>query len=225
VSVVTEQFHARGRAALLAGEEIYDRPPSAGSPRWGLSVILRPDPGAAERLATVTSELVAVAGDAHWPTGRLGSGHLTVRGLEPYRDPVPPDDAAVRRYAGAVARTAARAARLAFAMTGLVLMPGGVLMAAEPRDSAAADLRAVLASELGADAVFEDETYRRGLWWSTLLHFAAPLADGAALVEWVEQRRTLDVGLFRARSLDLVRYEYDGARTAPVALASVPLEG
>ena len=219
-----EEFHARGRAALLAGEEIYDRPPSTRSPRWGVSVILRPDTGAAERLAAVTAELAAVAAGAHWPTGRLGSGHVTVRVLEPYRDPVPPGDPAVGRYAAAVWRTAAGVAPLAFAMTGVVLMPGGVLVVAEPVDTAPAELRAVLASELGADSGYEDDSYRRNLWWSTLLHFAEPLVDSAALVGWIEARRTLDLGLLHARSLDLVRYEYTGAWTEPVALTSVPLE-
>lgn len=219
-----EEFHTRGRAAVLAGEAVYDRPPSTRSPRWGVSVIVRPDTEAGERLAAVTEELAAVAAGAHWPTGRLGSGHVTVRVLEPYRDPVPPGDPAVGRYAAAVSRTAAGAAPLAFAMTGVVLMPGGVLVVAEPVDAAPARLRAVLAAELGADSGYEDDSYRRNLWWSTLLHFAEPLADTAALVGWIEARRTLDLGLFRARCLDLVRYEYNGAATAPVALMSVPLE-
>jgi hypothetical protein len=224
MSGAVEEFHLRGRTAVLAGQEIYDQPPRAGLPRWGLSVILRPDTSAAQRLGSVTTELSSLAGGAHWPTGRLGSGHLTVRGLEPYRDLVAPDDLAVRRYAAAVTRAAARPARLTFAMTGLVLMPGGVLVAAEPVDNAPAELRAALEAELGADAAFEDAGCRRNLWWSTLLHFAEPLADGAALVAWVEDRRTLDLGPFRARSLDLVRYDYDGACTKPVAFTSVPLE-
>ena len=94
-----EDFHARGRAAVLAGEEIYDQPPGTSSPRWGVSVILRPDIAVAE-----------------------------------------------------------------------------------------------------------------------------PLAGSAALVGWVEARRRLDLGVFHARCLDLVRHEYNGACTAPVALTSVPLE-
>lgn len=224
MSGAVEEFHARGRTAVLAGEEIYDQPPSTSSPRWGVSVILRPDVAAAERLATATSELAAVAGDAHWPTGRRGSGHVTVRVLEPYRDPVPQDDPAIGRYTAAVSRTAARAAPLTLSMAGLVLMPGGVLAVAEPVDAAPEELRAVLAAELGADSGYEHDGYRRNLWWSTLLHFAGPLADRAALVHWVEERRTLDLGLFHARSLDLVRYEYNGAHTAPVALTSLPLE-
>lgn len=223
MSGAVEQFHARGRKAVLAGEESYDRPPSAGSPRWGVSVILRPDHAAAERLAALADELCSLVGPAHWPTGRLGSGHLTVRGLEPYRDPVPEGDPLVGRYAAAVRGAALGAGPLSFVMTGLVLMPGGVLVTAEPVGATPAEFRAALARELGADGSFEDESYRQGLWWATLLHFAEPLTDGAALVDWVEARRSLDLGVFRARSIDVVRYEYDGTCTTPVVLSTVPL--
>jgi hypothetical protein len=223
VIAAVEQLHARGRRALLAGEEDYDRPPTAGSRRWGVSVILRPDEDAARRLATVTGEVSALAGPGHWPTGRLGSGHLTVRGLEHRRDPVPSQDPVLGRYCAAVARVAGRTAPLHFALTGLLLVPGAVLALAEPLGPAPDGLRAGLAAELGADGQFEDDGYRQGLWWSTLLHLAGPLVDAANLVDWVQTRRSLDVGELRARSIDLVRYDYDGTCTSPVTLASTPL--
>jgi hypothetical protein len=223
VTGAADEFHARGRKAVLAGQEIYDRPPGVGSPRWGVSVILRPDRLAAERLAALTEELSVLAGRAHWPTGRLGSGHLTVRGLEAYRDPVPDDDPLLGRYATAVRQAARGLPPVAFAMTGLVLVPGGVLVVAAPADAAPNQLRAALSRELGADGDFEDDSYRQGLWWSTLLHFAEPLTDGPALVDWVEARRSLDLGTFHAQSVDLVRYEYDGTCTTPVVLSTARL--
>jgi hypothetical protein len=222
---VSEQhhaFHLRGRSAVLAHEEIWEAPPDPSSPRWGVSLVLRPDEATAQRLATIAAALAAVAGPGHWQTGGLGSAHLTVRVLEPFRDPVPLDDPLVRRYGAALSRVGERSPSPLFAMTGLMLALGGVLAAAEPANASARELRALVSAELGDDGHFEDDSYRADVWWSTLLHFAAPLADGAALVGWVDDRRTLDLGPFRARSLDLVRYEYDGARTAPVALASVP---
>jgi hypothetical protein len=223
---VSEQhhaFHERGRGAVLAHEEIWEAPPHPSSPRWGVSLVLRPDAAAAERLAAVAAQASAVAGPGHWQTGSLGSAHLTVCVLEAYRDPVPLDDPLVQRYSAALSRVADRARSPVFAMTGLLVAVGGVVTAAEPANSSAAELRAVVSAELGGDGAFEEVRYRGDVWWSTLLHFAAPLADGAGLVDWVEDRRTLDLGPFQARSLDLVRYEYDGARTAPVALASVSL--
>jgi hypothetical protein len=223
VSEAHDAFHARGRRALLAREEIWEAPPNASSPRWGVSLVLRPDVAAAQRLADFAAQAAAVAGPGHWQTGGLGSAHVTVRVLEPYRAPVPLDDPLAQRYRTALARISDRSRSPVFAMTGLLLALGGVLVAVEPANAAAADLRAVVSGELGDDGHFEDDSYRGDVWWSTVLHFAAPLADGAALVDWVDHRRTLDLGSFRARSIDLVRYEHDGARTAPVVLASVPL--
>jgi hypothetical protein len=225
VSEQHDAFHERGRRALLAHEEIWEVPPHRASPRWGVSLVLRPDEAAARRLAALAAQVSAVAGQEHWPTGGLGSAHLTVRVLEPYRDPVPLDDPLVARYAEAARRIGQHSRSPRFAMTGLLVALGGVVVAAEPANSSAEKLRAVASAELGGDGGFEEDRCRGDLWWSTLLHFAAPLADGAGLVDWVEDRRTLDLGLFQARSLDLVRYEHDGARTAPVALTSVALEG
>jgi hypothetical protein len=223
VSEQHDAFHERGRRALLAHEEIWEVPPHPGSPRWGVSLVLRPDDVAAARLARVASQLSQVAGPRHWPTGRLGSAHLTVRVLEPYRDPVPLDDPLVVRYAAAARRIGRQSRSPVFAMTGLLVALGGVLVAAEPRNEPAAGLRALVAAELGEDGHYEHDSYRSDTWWSTLLHFSEPLADGAALVAWVEDRRALDLGPFQARSLDLVRYEYDGGVTGPVVLASVPV--
>ena len=81
-----------------------------------------------------------------------------------------------------------------------------------------------MSDELGDDGQFEATPTAATCGGRPCCTSPAPLADGAALVAWVDERRTLGVGEFRARSLDLVRYEYDGARTAPVTLASVPLE-
>jgi len=101
-----------------------------------------------------------------------------------------------------------------------VLLEVGVL-GREPHPEDA--LGQAVAAELGENGHYEDDSYRGDVWWSTLLHFTEPLADGAALVAWVDDRRALDLGPFQAGSLDLVRYEYDGGVTAPVVLASVPL--
>jgi hypothetical protein len=225
VSGQHDAFHERGRRALLAHEEIWEVPPHLGSPRWGASLVLRPDEAAARRVAALAAQVSAVAGQEHWPTGGLGSAHLTVRVLEPYRDPVPLDDPLVVRYAEAAQRIGQQSPSPRFAMTGLLVALGGVVVAAEPANSSAEKLRAVVLAELGGDGGFEEDRDRGDLWWSTLLHFAAPLADGVGLVDWVEERRTLDLGLFQARGLDLVRYEHDGVRTAPVTLTSVALEG
>lgn len=219
-----ERFHARGRAAVLAGEEIYDVPPGPSSPRWGLSVLLRPDEHAADRLAEVAGDVAAFAGPHHWQTGSRGASHLTVCDLEPYREGVTAEDRAVRRYAGVLSRVAAARSRVRFDVAGLLLAPGGVLARALPADHAAATLRVAVLTGLGDDATYQRD-YRGDRWWATLVHFAGPVANRAGLVDWVEARRDQELGPITSDHLELVRYEHDGVRTVPVALARFALTG
>jgi hypothetical protein len=224
VSGPVESLHDRGRAAVLAGTESVDVPPNPSSPRWGLSVLLRPDDDCAGRLADQAAQLAALAGPHHWQTGGRGASHLTVCVLEPFREGVTPDDPHVRRAAAALSRAAARSAPVRFRLSGLLLAPGGVLAGGTPINPPAHRLRRIVADELGEAGRFEG-SYRADRWWSTLLHFAGPVLDRCGLLDWVDARRTLDLGPLAADRLELARYAYDGGRTVPVPLASFPLGG
>ena len=60
-----------------------------------------------------------------------------------------------------------------------------------------------------------------------MLHFAAPLADPAGLVAWVDARTTLGPLSIpvTADRVEVVRYAFDGQRTVPVPLATMTLTG
>jgi hypothetical protein len=227
VSVTVESLHERGRAALLVGRERLDEPPADGARRWGLSVLVRPQPELAERLDAVTAELVALAGPGQWATGASGTAHLTLYSLEPHRPGLTLADPSAGRYADAMTRAAAATSSATFAVTGLRLTPGGVIAACEPLDEPALRLRPALTDALGGD-VFE-ATYRGDQWWMSLVHLAAPVRDAAGLVEYVETRRAEPLGTLRVRRLELVRYEHredpDGTRMVPVTLAAADLAG
>jgi hypothetical protein len=227
VSVTVESLHEQGRAALLAGRARLDVPPQAGTRRWGLSVLVRPDPQLAETLEALTTEIVALAGPGQWPTGAAGTAHLTLYSLEPHRPGLTLADPAATRYATAMARAAATAAAATFLVEGLGLTPGGVIAACRPLDAAADRLRSALTEALGGE-VFE-AAYRGDQWWMSLVHLAAPVRDGEALVEYVEARRDAPLGRLVARRLELVRYEHraqpGGERMVPVTLATAELTG
>ncbi len=215
-------LHERGRAAVFAGETTYEVPPGPSSPRWGLSVLVRPDAAAEDRLDEATDALAAIAGPHHWRTGGRGASHLTVADVEPFRAALTPQDPLVRRCAEALAATAPSLPAARFRITGLALAPGGVLARGEPADEASGTLRDAVLAALG-DAASVDSSYRGDRWWTTLLHFAGPIANPAGLVDWVDARRDLDLGPFVPDHLELVRYAFDGARTVPVPLATVAL--
>lgn len=227
--MTVESLHEQGRAALLDGRPRLDRPPADRSRRWGLSVLVRPQPELADRLDAATAELVALAGPGQWATGAAGTAHLTLYSLEPHRTGVTAADPAARRYAEVVCRAAgAVAAPASFAVTGLGLTPGGVIARCEPRDAGARALRPTLTAALGGE-VFEAD-YRGDQWWMSLLHLAAPVARPTALVEHVEARREQLLGVLTAQQLELVRYDHrdgpDGARRmVPTTLASAALRG
>lgn len=228
MSTLRDSIHRRGRDAVLDGRELLDRPPGPGSTRWGLSLDVRLDHAAEQRLDALAGEAATLAGPGQWLTGGLGSSHLTISYLERAWREAGADDPAVRRYADIVARLAASAPPLRWELTGLVLADRGVLALATPVDGAPDAFRSAVLAELGGGLGQEEQDYRASTWWSTLLHFAAPVADRAGLVAWVEDRATQPplpaLSLAGAR-IELVRYAFDGARTAPVPLQSFPLAG
>lgn len=225
MSVTVDSLHADGREALLRGRARLDEPPADGSRRWGLSVLVRPQPDLAHRLDGVTAALVELAGPGQWATGASGTSHLTLYSLEPHRPGLTPADPAVQRYSDAMRRAAAATASATFAVTGLALTPGGVIAACAPRDAGARALRPALTAALGGDAF--EAAYRGDQWWMSLLHLAAPVAHPDALVAHVEARRGESLGTLAVHRLELVRYEHRadpvGPRMAPVTLAAAPL--
>jgi hypothetical protein len=223
VTASPDTIHQRGREALLAGRELLDDPPVPGATRWGLSLVARPDAAAADRLDALAVEAAGVAGPGQWLTGGRGSAHITVTYLERLHREVGADDPQVRRYAALVREVAARTQPLRWQVTGLALADRGVLALATPADDADAFRGEVLARLGGLGA--EEGNYRQSVWWSTLLHFAAPVAHRNALVAWVDARESLPPLPVTATSVDVVRYAYDGVRTVPVTLASAELTG
>ncbi len=217
-----DTIHQRGRAALLAGREVLDVPPAPGGARWGLSLVIRPDQVAEDRLSELTDQVGALAGPGQWSTGSRGAAHLTVTYLEATHRHVEADDPAVRRFAGVVSDVAAGTPPLRWQLTGLALAERGVLALAEPVDDAADEFRAAVLADLG-DLGRREASYRRGTWWSTLLHFAAPVADRCGLADWVEDRVRTPLGQLSASAADIVRYEHDRERVVPVTLASAAL--
>jgi hypothetical protein len=224
VSVRPDGIHQRGRSAVLAGRERLDVPPAPGSTRWGLSLDVRLDPAAEQHLDALATEASAHAGPGQWLTGARGSSHLTVTYLERTWREVGADDEEVRRYASLMTELAAGTPPLRWRITGLALADRGVLAVAEPVDAAPGEFRAAVLERLGGLGA-EEAGYRGSTWWATLVHFAAPVAHRAALVDWVDARLSLPPVLVTAERVEVVRYAYDGVRTAPVPLSAAALPG
>jgi hypothetical protein len=182
---------------------------------------------ALNRLGAVTADVLAVAGDRHWPTGAPEAVHFTVRAIEAHRPSLSRADPLATRCATAMEKAAAAVGRVRFRLDGLTLTPSGVMVCAYPADDAADAFADRLEAELGDDAWFEAE-YQRDIWYATLLHFASEVRDPGALVDWVSVRRRLDLGLVEVDTTELVSFRYNGlqpvrVRLAQAAFAGVPL--
>jgi hypothetical protein len=201
-----------------------DSPPVEGGGRWPVGICLRPDHASAKTLERAMAEVEGPAGPGHFRTGLVGSGHITVRSLEEYREVVGEDDEAIQRYAGAMGRAAGQVDAIELDLVGLTLTSSAVMVCAVPADDNADRFADLLKDELGDDA-WRETGFKRDIWYATILHFAADIAHPAELVDWVAQRRTLDLGRTVIDTAELVRFRYeDGVRgrlMRPEVLASV----
>lgn len=216
-----DRLFAEGAAALADGSHGIQMVPSAGSVRWGVSALLRPDPEAAASVEALAREVAAVAGDGHWLTGAAGHSHLTVRALEHPRDDIRDDDVRVARYAAALQKAAGGIGPLTFDVTGLTLTPLSVMACAVPTDDAPDRLSAAYAAALGEDGWLEDEIgLNRDFWYLNVLHFAARVDDPRALIGWVAERRELAPIRLRVTEVEIAAWRFTGTGMAPRRLAA-----
>ena len=143
---------------------------------------------------------------------------------ERYRETAGEQDEAVHRYAEALGRAARQVESIALDLVGLTLAPGSIMVCVQPVDESAKILLDLLRDELKDDG-WREAGFRRDIWYANILHFAADIAHPAKLVEWVEQRRDLDLGRTVLDVVELVRFRYgdaaQGRLMRPHVLSSV----
>lgn len=218
-----DELFLLGREAVLAGRPELNAPPVDGGGRWGMSVILRPEADVAARLGALTAEALPLAGPGQWPTGSPDTVHFTLRSLADYRAEVPDGDPLAARCLAALRTAAAAVDPIRIALTGLSLTPTSVMLRTEPDGDGFDRLDAAFGAALGPDGARE-RGIRRTIRHANLVHFAAPVARPRALVDWVADRRRLDLGDSVLRAADLIvwrHHEGRGMRIHP--LATVPL--
>ena len=213
-----ERLNAAGEHAVRTGSHAVEVVPREGG-RWGASAVLLPRGDLAHLLDELTSDSLQVVGGRHWPSGRDGRAHLTVRALEPRTATV--DGERVGRYRRAIAKALARVPTIELEFVGVALSPATVLACATSPDGSGDAARAVLAEELGADGWLEDAVFSNGrdpIWYCSLIHFAAPIAEPEALVAWAAGLREAALGRHRFSTIAVCSWEYDGLAMRPTPL-------
>jgi hypothetical protein len=215
-----DRLFAEGRRALLTGTHEVESAPVEGRPRWGIGMVLRPDPAAARAIEQVAVEAAAVVGSNHWLAGAMRSSHLTLRrGLEPYRSLVPPGDPHVARYAAAMRTAACGIRSLRFDVTGLTLTPISVMACAAPADAGPANLVRDVAAALSAEGCGHAGR-EPDVWYLNLVYFTGPIRDPYGLVEWVAARRETRVTEVLVEDIQLVQWHHIGNGMIPAVLAT-----
>lgn len=190
--------------ALLAGTHRQDEPP-VDDGRWPVSVVCIPDEPVRDVLSGVMQEALSFTGPGHFETGRTDASHLTVRALEPYRDAAGPDDSVTAVWVAALEEVGRESPPLTLRLTGVTLSTSGVMVQVEPVGDEPWELMSRLRVALGPLARHEDP---RDIWYSSVLHFAAPVRDPRGLIDWAAARRSslaLDI-VFDALTLTRFRY-------------------
>lgn len=206
-----DELFDEAEPAILGGRHVCDVVPGEGG-RWPISAVLLPSPPQGAPLSQVTQQLLPLVGPDHLLSGHPLALHVTVRALEFRREHVGLDDPTVGRYLAAIKRAARRSAPVRLQGIGLTLTVGGVMAALQPLGETADQLAAALGEELGDDGWHEADL-QRTIWYSTLVHFTAPIAAPSGLVKFVADRRQMDLGRLAIDRLSLVGYDHTIERT------------
>jgi hypothetical protein len=203
-------FFVRGRAALLAGEAICERPLVEDGMRWGAAAVMRPgDPVLAE-LTDLAKSVGGAAGAGHWVHGR-DALHFTLRSLERYRQVIPHDDPRRLAYAASLDEAVAGLPPVRIEVRGVSPHAGGVLAFGHPVDDTLATLQRRFARSLRTRGAGEFESWVRDRWYASLVHFATPVTDPEAIVAWCDEHADVPIGLAEFGAAEIVEAVPTGA--------------
>ncbi|BAJ27914.1 MULTISPECIES: hypothetical protein [Kitasatospora] len=210
-----------GERALREASHQADGIPVHGSPRWGLSLVVRVDGAPGEALA---AELAALAGLRSAPhlVYRPEHLHLTVRSVEGFADEV--GERSVTHYADQARAAVQGLSGLAVTLRGLGGSPGGLFACGYPTP-ALRELRTRLhaaARSAGRPGVPGGDADRiRNTAHASLVVYRPPIVPEPALADHVAARAGTEFGTLAVTALSLVRYRPTATDVALEELARI----
>jgi len=193
-------------------------------PRRGISLIARPDPALAARLADLQDRLADA--DPHQYRQPLSDLHMTVLSLFTVAEHCAPHLARRADYAKAVRAAVAGVPAFDVDLAGITTSRGAVLVRGFPRDDTLERLRTRLRDVLrvcGLGAGL-DQRYRLVTAHMTVLRFMAPPADPARLAAALAALRDAPLGTMAVDTLELVVNDWymSSAAVEPIATLHLP---
>lgn len=214
-----------GELALRQAAHRPDEVPGHGSPRWGLSLVVRVDGAAREALAAELETLALLCRAPHL-VYRPEDLHLTVRSLQGFADEVAPADLA--HYAGQARRAVEGIGELAVTLRGLGGSPGGLFACGYPTP-ALRELRRRLLDGAAAGRLPAvpggDGERMRDTAHASLVVYRPPVVAEEALADHVSARGEAEYGTLAVRSLSLARYRPTATEVELEELERIELAG
>lgn len=170
-----------------------------------MSAVCIPDEPTRDALTGLMHEALHYAGPGHFETGRSDASHFTVRALEPYREAASPKDPITDDWIAALEEVGRESPPIRLRLTGVTLSISAVMIQSEPVGDEPWELMQRLRAVLGPLAWFEDQ---RDIWYSSVLHFAAPIRDAPGLIDWAKARRSTLTHYIVLDALTLTRFRY-----------------
>lgn len=201
------EIHSSSAEIVRSGSYTPDAVPATGDSRWGLSLVVLPDPRIAQRLADAARELGRAAANPHIAY-QPDDIHITVRSLEGHERPV--SDETVRNYLDRIEPLTKNLDGLRIELRGLFTTRGGVIAGGHP-NQVLTTLRSRLLQDWQAQG-FEsipggDADGSRDTAHTSLMVFRAGAHPETTLVDLIESAADTHFGTITARALALVSYQ------------------
>ncbi|AUG80524.1 hypothetical protein CFP65_5842 [Kitasatospora sp. MMS16-BH015] len=213
-----------GERALREATHQPDGIPEHGSPRWGLSLVIRVTGAPREALAAELAVLAEHCAGPHL-VYRPEDLHLTVRSVEGFADEVAEEH--VDHYARQARRAVRGLGPLAVTLRGIGGSPGG-LFACGYATPALQQLRHRLHADTPPGGYLGvpggDARRIRDTAHASLVVYRPPVRPEAALADHVSAEADTEYGTLAVTALSLVRYRPTATRVAMEELARIGLE-
>ncbi|HQY94993.1 hypothetical protein [Caldilinea sp.] len=200
----------RTRCVFLQGDAqidplLHDHTPDA---RRGLTVLFRPQPEVAARVAAWLDELAAIEpAQVFYAPAQL---HVTVLSLFTATSAYAPYFAQLARYLAVLDAALSSLPLFTVAFQGVTASPAAVMIQGFPTDDTLERARTALRTSLTAAGLGDelDRRYQLTTAHMTALRLRTPLCASAQFVAQLDQARTIDFGVTRVNELLLVENDW-----------------
>ena len=199
------QAVAQFRAGVVEIDPLID---AAEDRRYGITLLLRPDPPAREKISAFLDKARSIEPNQYfYPPGDL---HVTVLSIISCYTGFRLEDIDPDAYRAVIAEALAACPPFEIRLQGVTASPAGILIQGFPEGPGLGNIRDRLREAFGASALQQsiDKRYVLRTAHLTVIRFRERCANEAAFLDLLEVSRETDFGVLRVTALDLVANDW-----------------